>query len=87
MERSPSILPTIDLTQLILTHLELPDGQRYRYRYDPFGRRIAKKCERSRQQSHYLWDGATLVQHCRMTADGTPLSTIEYRKRQDSHIF
>nr|WP_241837236.1 hypothetical protein [Salinivibrio sp. ML290] len=36
----------------------MPNGTRYRYRYDPFGRRIAKECAHSQIQTHYLWDGA-----------------------------
>ncbi|WP_088133671.1 RHS repeat-associated core domain-containing protein [Vibrio gazogenes] len=61
-----------------LTHIELPDGRRYRYRYDPFGRRIAKECLQTQQQTHYLWDGSTLVQQSQITADGTALTSTEY---------
>ncbi|MDW6093944.1 RHS repeat-associated core domain-containing protein [Vibrio rhizosphaerae] len=68
-----------------LTHIELPDGQRYRYRYDPFGRRIAKECLQTQQQTHYLWDGSTLVQQSQITADGTALTSTEYLYEPGSH--
>ncbi|SHO59238.1 RHS repeat-associated core domain-containing protein [Vibrio quintilis] len=67
-----------------LTHIELPDGRRYRYRYDPFGRRIAKECERTQQQTHYLWDGNTVVQQSKITADGTALQSTEYLYEPDT---
>jgi RHS repeat-associated core domain len=60
-----------------LTHIELPNGTRYRYRYDPFGRRIAKECEHSDTQTHYLWDGAHIVQQQQATADGQVLQQTE----------
>ncbi|SJN59482.1 Putative deoxyribonuclease RhsC [Vibrio ruber DSM 16370] len=68
-----------------LTHIELPDGRRYRYRYDPFGRRIAKECLQTQQQTHYLWDGSTLVQQSQITADGTALTSTEYLYEPGSH--
>jgi len=61
-----------------LTHIELPNGTRYRYRYDPFGRRIAKECAHSQTQTHYLWDGAHIVQQQQATADGQILQQTEY---------
>ncbi|WP_077641227.1 RHS repeat-associated core domain-containing protein, partial [Salinivibrio sp. IB574] len=61
-----------------LTHIELPNGTRYRYRYDPFGRRIAKECAHSQTQTHYLWDGAHIVQQQQATADGQVLQQTEY---------
>ncbi|OOF02587.1 hypothetical protein BZG79_14605 [Salinivibrio sp. MA427] len=61
-----------------LTHIELPNGTRYRYRYDPFGRRIAKECAHSDTQTHYLWDGAHIVQQQQATADGQVLQQTEY---------
>uniref|UniRef100_UPI00046F645B RHS repeat-associated core domain-containing protein n=1 Tax=Salinivibrio socompensis TaxID=1510206 RepID=UPI00046F645B len=61
-----------------LTHIELPNGTWYRYRYDPFGRRIAKECAHSDTQTHYLWDGAHIVQQQQATADGQVLQQTEY---------
>ncbi|WP_412795279.1 DUF6531 domain-containing protein [Streptomyces sp. MS19] len=58
-----------------LTAVRTPDGDRWRYRYDPLGRRIAKErlaadgapAERVR----FVWDGATLIeQHA--DAPGAP---------------
>ncbi|WP_077606000.1 RHS repeat-associated core domain-containing protein [Salinivibrio sp. ML290] len=56
----------------------MPNGTRYRYRYDPFGRRIAKECAHSDTQTHYLWDGAHIVQQQQATADGQVLQQTEY---------
>ncbi|SHI96681.1 Putative deoxyribonuclease RhsC [Vibrio aerogenes CECT 7868] len=67
-----------------LTHIELPDGTRYRYRYDPFGRRIAKECLKTQTETHYLWDGNTVVQQSKMTADGTQLQSTEYLYEPDT---
>jgi len=63
-----------------LIRVELPNNERWRYRYDPFGRRIAKECEQSqttRYAQHYLWDGNNLIQQQKICADGTAL-TSEY---------
>ncbi|WP_073586655.1 RHS repeat domain-containing protein [Vibrio quintilis] len=65
-----------------LTHIELPDGRRYRY--DPFGRRIAKECKRTQTATHYLWYGNTVVQQSKITADGTALSSTEYLYEPDT---
>ncbi|MGR2993785.1 RHS repeat-associated core domain-containing protein [Vibrio vulnificus] len=61
-----------------LTHIELPDGGRYRYRYDPLGRRVAKECLSTQRITEYLWDGANIVQHSQKTADGSVIQEIEY---------
>ncbi|CED56792.1 RHS protein [Aliivibrio wodanis] len=64
-----------------LTHielLELPDGGRYRYRYDPLGRRVAKECLSTQRITEYLWDGANIVQHSQKSADGSVIQAIEY---------
>ncbi|WP_407833264.1 RHS repeat-associated core domain-containing protein [Vibrio rotiferianus] len=63
-----------------LTHIELPDGgrYRYRYRYDPLGRRVAKECLSTQRITEYLWDGANIVQHSQKTADGSAIQEIEY---------
>ena len=57
------------LDQLVVVHL--PDGGAVRYRYDPFGRRIAKETTGPRPaHTAYLWDGATLAQE-QVVRDGT----------------
>ena len=80
-----------------LTAVTTPGGQRWRYRYDPFGRRIAK--ERIGEdgtavveRTEFTWDGTQLVEqrhHDRATTwewqPGTmrPLAQIECRLRGD----
>ncbi|MBY8259333.1 RHS domain-containing protein, partial [Vibrio fluvialis] len=68
------------------THIELPDGgrYRYRYRYDPLGRRVAKECLSTQRITEYLWDGANIVQHSQKTADGSVVQTIEYLYEPES---
>ena len=64
-----------------LTRIELPNGERWRYRYDAFGRRVAKECEQGAQASHqvhYLYDGAQVIQQTRKTANGEALQSTEY---------
>ncbi|MCX2734250.1 DUF6531 domain-containing protein [Saccharopolyspora sp. NFXS83] len=43
-----------------------PDGSRWRYRYDPLGRRVAKQRlgpgDRVLEQVHFSWDGAVLAE-------------------------
>jgi RHS repeat-associated protein len=48
-----------------LTEVVTPDGHRWRYRYDPLGRRIAKE--------HYAEDGTTLLEATAFTWDGPVL--------------
>ncbi|GAB3952000.1 putative T7SS-secreted protein [Streptomyces sparsus] len=51
-----------------LTHVTTPDGTRWRYRYDPLGRRTAKQRlggddgETVVEEVQFTWDGATLVE-------------------------
>ncbi|WP_052681892.1 RHS repeat-associated core domain-containing protein [Saccharothrix sp. ST-888] len=50
-----------------LTSATLPDGTRWRYRYDPTGRRVAKQhlaadAETVLAETTYAWDGAQLVE-------------------------
>ncbi|WP_136485613.1 AHH domain-containing protein [Vibrio sp. H11] len=64
-----------------LIRIELPNGERWRYRYDAFGRRVAKECERgaqASQQVHYLYDGAQVIQQTLKTANGEALQSTEY---------
>uniref|UniRef100_UPI0023BA1F01 RHS repeat-associated core domain-containing protein n=1 Tax=Aeromonas salmonicida TaxID=645 RepID=UPI0023BA1F01 len=39
-----------------------PDGHNWFYRYDPFGRRISKRCEQSGEEVRYLWDGDQIAE-------------------------
>ncbi|MFF0148180.1 RHS repeat-associated protein [Amycolatopsis sulphurea] len=62
-----------------LTGLRTPDGGRWRYRYDPLGRRIAK--ERLRPDGsvaewvRFTWDGTTLVEQEQADATGARRTT------------
>ncbi|MEU9066140.1 DUF6531 domain-containing protein [Streptomyces sp. NPDC048306] len=56
-----------------LTSVVTPDGARWRYRYDPLGRRIAKErlagpSEAVIEQVLFVWDGTTL---CEQTSTGS----------------
>ncbi|MFK4099665.1 RHS repeat-associated core domain-containing protein, partial [Streptomyces sp. NPDC019531] len=58
-----------------LTAVTTPDGTRWRYRYDPLGRRIAKQRlapdrESVLEQVDFTWDGTTL---CEQTTTSTDL--------------
>lgn len=67
-----------------LQRVTLPDGSRWRYRYDPFGRRIGK--EREGQVSaladitrvHYRWDGDQMVQQQSYRADGNAARQVQW---------
>jgi RHS repeat-associated protein len=57
-----------------------PEGQRWRYVYDAFGRRRAKRCENPApkgnhrpllRKAEYLWDGPTVAAQWKTYADGT----------------
>lgn len=66
-----------------LKRVTTPEGQRWRYLYDAFGRRRGKRCENwspppnrsvrrpQLQQAEYLWDGATLAAQWKLYADGS----------------
>lgn len=50
-----------------LTAVTTPSGQRWRYRYDPFGRRIAKERlgddgQVAVERTEFVWDGTVLVE-------------------------
>ena len=49
-----------------MTAVLTPDGQRWRYKYDPLGRRIAKQCLGADgeivEELRFTWDGAVLVE-------------------------
>ncbi len=54
-----------------LTAVTTPDGSTWRYRYDPFGRRIAKQHYtpdgRLRAQTDFTWDGPVLAEQAATT--------------------
>jgi RHS repeat-associated protein len=53
-----------------------PEGKRWHYAYDAFGRRISKRCETVNRQNYtgydYLWSGDQLIEETPVYADGTP---------------
>ncbi|MCE9992694.1 hypothetical protein LZ633_11905 [Enterobacter asburiae] len=57
-----------------LTGLETPEGERLAYRYDPFGRRISKRCiNRDRPGTDFHWNGDQLTEEIPVGTDGTPV--------------
>ncbi|MCS3769585.1 RHS repeat-associated protein [Aeromonas hydrophila] len=67
-----------------LQRVILPDGSRWRYRYDSFGRRIGKEREGQVSQLtaitrvHYRWDGDQLVQQQSYRADGNAARQVQW---------
>lgn len=56
-----------------LTGLETPDGERWEYKYDPFGRRISKRCtSHNKPGMDFHWNGDQLTEEIPVGADGTP---------------
>jgi RHS repeat-associated protein len=56
-----------------LTGLETPDGERWEYKYDPFGRRISKRCiNRDKPGMHFHWNGDQLTEEIPVSPDGIP---------------
>ncbi|MCK2214920.1 DUF6531 domain-containing protein [Actinomadura sp. ATCC 31491] len=45
-----------------LTSVTTPDGTRWRYLYDPLGRRIAKEHADGTHRTDFVWDGLTLAE-------------------------
>jgi len=63
-----------------LTGLEKPDGERWEYKYDPFGRRISKRCvNRDKAGMDFHWNGDLMVGEVPVSADGTPQENKEVR--------
>ncbi|MGW1076205.1 putative T7SS-secreted protein [Streptomyces sp. NPDC002537] len=56
-----------------LTAVVTPDGVRWRYRYDPLGRRVAKErlgaSGEVTEEVRFTWDGATLVEQTTTSTD------------------
>ncbi|HAT7515580.1 TPA: DUF4150 domain-containing protein [Kluyvera ascorbata] len=54
-----------------LTGLETPEGERWEYKYDPFGRRISKRCtNRDKPGTDFHWNGDQLTEEIPVSADG-----------------
>jgi RHS repeat-associated protein len=57
-----------------LTDVTTPDGQRWCYRYDPLGRRVAKQRiegDRVAEQTEFTWDGVVLAEQAQSTGKVT----------------
>ncbi|GIU51064.1 hypothetical protein TUM4438_39350 [Shewanella sairae] len=69
-----------------LIQVRLANGDCWHYQYDPFGRRIAKIKQSTKQQEQrnspsqfrYLWDGNNLVEQQKCYADGTLAHTTQW---------
>ncbi len=56
-----------------LTGLETPEGERWEYKYDPFGRRISKRCtNRDKPGMEFHWNGDQLTEEIPVGTDGKP---------------
>ncbi|HEY4436792.1 MAG TPA: PAAR-like domain-containing protein [Lelliottia sp.] len=56
-----------------LTGIETPDGERWEYRYDPYGRRISKRCtSHAIPGMDFHWSGDQLSEEIPVGADGQP---------------
>ncbi|GAA0665902.1 hypothetical protein GCM10010193_16700 [Kitasatospora atroaurantiaca] len=66
-----------------LTHLTTPDGARWRYLYDPLGRRIAKQrlsedLTTVLEETTFTWDGAALAEQTHTTATSKTAHTTTW---------
>ena len=59
-----------------LTRAVLPDGTAAEYAYDPFGRRLRKRCHGT--ETHYLWAGHQLIGETTRDADGREIERRDY---------
>lgn len=56
-----------------LTGLETPEGERWEYKYDPYGRRISKRCmNRDKPGMDFHWHGDQLTEEIPVGANGQP---------------
>ncbi|GLY89832.1 hypothetical protein Airi02_077610 [Actinoallomurus iriomotensis] len=66
-----------------LTSVATPDGRRWRYSYDPFGRRTAKECLRPdgtvAGRIDFTWDGFSLSEQISRDEAGLVTTTWDYR--------
>ncbi|AHE72488.1 hypothetical protein M942_04125 [Enterobacter ludwigii] len=67
-----------------LVRMQRPDGARWRYRYDAFGRRVSKTREGNVDSAHsllqvdYRWDGDQLVGEQQWLADGSAARAVQW---------
>ncbi|HEY2221485.1 DUF6531 domain-containing protein, partial [Actinomycetospora sp.] len=65
-----------------LVAVTTPDGSRWRYVYDAFGRRVSKQrldpCGAAVEQVDFTWDGATLVEEVRHSDAGVSSTTWDH---------
>ncbi|KHN49106.1 RHS repeat-associated core domain-containing protein, partial [Pectobacterium fontis] len=67
-----------------LVRVSLPDGARWRYRYDAFGRRVSKVREGQVPSAQavarvaYRWDGDQLIGQQQYTADGSAAREVQW---------
>ncbi|MFI8993386.1 RHS repeat-associated core domain-containing protein [Streptomyces sp. NPDC053542] len=65
-----------------LTAVTTPDGARWRYVYDPLGRRIAKQrlddADHTVEQVDYAWDGGTLIEETATVTDTPHAVTLTW---------
>jgi len=70
-----------------MTGVTTPDGQRWRYRYDPFGRRVAKQRLDAdggvAEQTDFVWDGPFLAEQHHAGGSG-PSSVTTWNWEPDS---
>nr|WP_259471877.1 RHS repeat-associated core domain-containing protein [Citrobacter portucalensis] len=53
--------------------METPEGERWEYKYDPFGRRISKRCiNRDKPGRDFHWNGDQLTGEIPVGPDGKP---------------
>ena len=65
-----------------LVACETPQGERWRYAYDPFGRRVEKRRHGVRAcRSAFTWDGDVPIEETPLREGGTP----DYDARTDWH--
>ena len=74
-----------------MTAVITPDGTRWRYRYDPVGRRIAKQRlapdQSVAEQVEFVWDGGKLVEESHVGADGSRrVRTWDYDPEGDAPV-
>lgn len=56
-----------------LTGLETPEGERWEYKYDPFGRRISKRCtNHDKPGMDFHWNGDQMAEEIPVGAEGKP---------------
>ena len=56
-----------------LTGIKTPDGEHWEYKYDPFGRRISKRCtSHNKPGMDFHWNGDQLTDEIPVGSDGKP---------------